>query len=68
MGRKPCENDGGSEASAHATHRESEGSGELKLQREELDKMDGVICDGFQDAGDDCDSFRAPALSKSSRN
>ena len=32
---------------------------ELKLQREELDKMDGMICDGFQDAGDDCDPLRA---------
>ena len=32
---------------------------ELKLQREELDKMDGMICDGFQDAWDDCDSLRA---------
>ena len=37
---------------------------EVKLQREELDKMDGMICDGFRDAGDDCD---APALSRWSR-
>ena len=31
----------------------------FKLQREALDKMDGMICDGFQDAGDDCDSLSA---------
>ena len=32
---------------------------EHKLQREALDKMDGMICNGFQDAGDDSDSLRA---------
>ena len=32
---------------------------DLKLQREELDKLDGMICGGFQDTGDDCDSLRA---------
>ena len=38
---------------------------ELKSQREALDKMDAMIWDGWQDAGDESDSLRA--WSRSSR-